>query len=163
MKSASKIFRPSFWVPAVAETATTRRVHLILMLSMEWLVKTFVAHNTSTIRSTFPKIVGWFSEEKLKIFIFPLRYTLLFPWIREPFSSFENARNRFFATYLQVYVGSPFLKTLPQICPGRRPLPPKPVISASFFNDESFGTVESPSLRQLMADKGYNKSSSKNH
>jgi len=36
---------------------------------------------------------------KSKIFIFSLQYTLLFPWIRvkEAFSSFGNARNRFFA------------------------------------------------------------------
>ena len=38
-------------------------------------------------------------EEKSKTFIFSLQYTHLFPWIRikEAFSRFGNARNRFFA------------------------------------------------------------------
>ena len=45
-------------------------------------------------------------EEKSKIFIFSLQYTLLFPWIRarEAFSSSGNARNRFPAwNYPQKY------------------------------------------------------------
>jgi hypothetical protein len=48
----------------------------------------------------------WFWGRNFKFFRFSLQYTHLFPWIRvkEAFSSFENALNRFFAWFYP-YIG----------------------------------------------------------
>jgi hypothetical protein len=59
----------------------------------------FLYNSSRRIKWLPPEI--WFSGRNFKIFRFSLQYTHLFPWIRvkEAFSRFENARNRFFAWF----------------------------------------------------------------
>jgi hypothetical protein len=58
----------------------------------------------------------WFWGRNFKIFLFSLQYKHLFPWIRvkEAFSRFGNARNRFFAWFYPyiVYLAKKFFSEI---------------------------------------------------